>query len=252
MWAVLDYTRTRTIERELLLAKISILGPEYFMDQLANKGPDILPASEGLEEGSPARIHADATLRAAGEIHPRVDAESHAPRLSPSEALRQKHQHLSGIELIAKQFGGKLVDVSSDAVIVEMTGKTQRVDAFLKLVRPYGILEAARSGLMVMPRGEGETFPLLVLPHSLNPVVCFRCWQLRSSRLGLALRMRRWRRTSRKRLTRRSSRPVKSKASAGQPPLEPEATVSLCVVLCLGGTCKDQKKQNRDLRRREI
>ncbi|GAA5964945.1 hypothetical protein JCM8115_007090 [Rhodotorula mucilaginosa] len=152
VWAVLDYTRTRTIERELLLAKISILGPEYFMDQLANKGPDILPASEGLEEGSPARIHADATLRAAGEIHPRVDAESHAPRLSPSEALRQKHQHLSGIELIAKQFGGKLVDVSSDAVIVEMTGKTQRVDAFLKLVRPYGILEAARSGLMVMPR----------------------------------------------------------------------------------------------------
>lgn len=55
--------------------------------------------------------------------------------------------------MIAKQFGGKLVDVSSDAVIVEMTGKTQRVDAFLKIVRPYGILEAARSGLMVMPRG---------------------------------------------------------------------------------------------------
>lgn len=170
MWAVLDYTRTRTIERELLLAKISILGPEYFMDQLANKGPDILPASEGLEEGSPARIHADATLRAAGEIHPRVDAESHAPRLSPSEALRQKHQHLSGIELIAKQFGGKLVDVSSDAVIVEMTGKTQRVDAFLKLVRPYGILEAARSGLMVMPRGEHKLPPPL-LPHFTDLVV---------------------------------------------------------------------------------
>ncbi|POY70033.1 hypothetical protein BMF94_6970 [Rhodotorula taiwanensis] len=152
VWAVLDYTRTKTIERELLLAKISILGPEYFMDQLANKGPDILPASEGLEEGSPARIHADATLKAAGEIHPRVDAEYHAERLSPSEALRQKHQHLQGIELIAKQFGGKIVDMSSDAVIVEMTGKTQRVDAFLKIVRPYGILEAARSGLMVMPR----------------------------------------------------------------------------------------------------
>ncbi|GAA5914954.1 hypothetical protein JCM6882_001942 [Rhodosporidiobolus microsporus] len=153
VWAVLDYTRTRTIERELLLAKISILGPEYFEDQLANKGPDILPATEGVEEGSPAKQHADNTRNAASDIHPNVDADFQAvPRLSPSEALRQKHQHLSGIQLLAKQFGGKVVDLSNDAVIVEMTGKTERVDAFLKLVRPYGILEAARTGLMVMPR----------------------------------------------------------------------------------------------------
>ncbi|GAA6017081.1 hypothetical protein JCM10207_001479 [Rhodosporidiobolus poonsookiae] len=153
VWAVLDYTRTRTIERELLLAKVSILGPEYFEDQLANKGPDILPATEGAEEGSPAKQHVDNTREAAGSIHPNVAADfSAVPRLSPSEALRQKHQHLSGIQLIAKQFGGKVVDLSNDAVIVEMTGKTERVDAFLKLVRPYGILEAARTGLMVMPR----------------------------------------------------------------------------------------------------
>ncbi|GAA5988632.1 hypothetical protein JCM11641_005188 [Rhodosporidiobolus odoratus] len=152
VWAVLDYTRTRTIERELLLAKISILGPEYFEDQLANKGPDILPATEGCEDGSPVKQHVDNTRAQLGEIHPNVDADFTARRLSPSEALRQKHQHLSGIQLIAKQFGGKVVDLSNDAVIVEMTGKTERVDAFLKLVRPYGILEAARTGLMVMPR----------------------------------------------------------------------------------------------------
>lgn len=66
--------------------------------------------------------------------------------LTPSEALRQKHTHLASIRLIAEQFQGEIVDMSNDAVIVEMTGKTARVDAFLKLVRPYGILEAARSG----------------------------------------------------------------------------------------------------------
>ncbi|TNY23071.1 small subunit of acetolactate synthase-domain-containing protein [Rhodotorula diobovata] len=152
VWAVLDYTRTRTIERELLLAKISILGPEYFEDQLANKGPDILPATEGAEEGSPVKQHIDNTHRATSEIHPRVDVDQQAQRLSPSEALRMKHTHLSGVRLLAEQFGGKLVDISNESVIVEMTGKTQRVDAFLKLVRPYGILEAARTGLMVMPR----------------------------------------------------------------------------------------------------
>jgi acetolactate synthase-1/3 small subunit len=149
VWAVLDYTRTKTIERELLLAKISILGPEYFSEQLANKGPDILPATDGLEEGSPAKQHADNTLSAAAYGHPGVGPEdSYLPpaKLTPSEALRQKHTHLSSISMIASQFQGKIVDMSNDAVIVEMTGKTARVDAFLKLVRPYGILEAARSG----------------------------------------------------------------------------------------------------------
>ncbi|KAM0790051.1 hypothetical protein ACM66B_005379 [Microbotryomycetes sp. NB124-2] len=159
VWAVLDYTRTRTIERELLLAKISILGPEYFEEQLANKGPDILPATEGAEEGSPVKQHIDKTLESVADGHPGVDPQSlkhhhnhnHQP-LSAAEALRQKHTHMQSINLIARQFGGKIVDLSSDAVIVEMTGKTSRVDAFLKLVRPYGILEAARTGLMVMPR----------------------------------------------------------------------------------------------------
>lgn len=34
MWAVLDYTRTKVIERELLLIKVSILGPEHLHEQL--------------------------------------------------------------------------------------------------------------------------------------------------------------------------------------------------------------------------
>lgn len=34
MWAVLDYTKTKLIERELLLIKVSILGPEHLHEQL--------------------------------------------------------------------------------------------------------------------------------------------------------------------------------------------------------------------------
>lgn len=154
VWAVLDYTRTKTIQRELLLAKISILGPEYFENQLANKGPDILPATEGAEEGSPAKQNVNVTTSAAAHGHPGIDQDSASlppARLSPSEALRQKHAHLNNIATIAAQFQAKIVDMSNDAVIVEMTGKTIRVDAFLKLVRPYGILEAARSGQFFTP-----------------------------------------------------------------------------------------------------
>jgi acetolactate synthase-1/3 small subunit len=54
--------------------------------------------------------------------------------------------------VLAAQFGAKLVDVSDNSVIVEMSGKTSRVEAFLSLVKPFGVLESARTGLMAMPR----------------------------------------------------------------------------------------------------
>ena len=172
---MLDYTRTRTIERELLLCKVSILGPEYFEDQLAGKIEEARmaealshqgdhPVSEDevhhpapLQPGSPADQSARATEEAAHAAHPGTVFPGTTPTpprqsLTPSEALRQKHLHLSGVDNLAKQFGGRIVDVSNDCVIVELSGKTARIDAFLKLVRPYGILEAARTGTMVMPR----------------------------------------------------------------------------------------------------
>jgi acetolactate synthase-1/3 small subunit len=34
VWAVLDYTNTKLVERELLLIKVSILGPEHLHEQL--------------------------------------------------------------------------------------------------------------------------------------------------------------------------------------------------------------------------
>lgn len=67
--------------------------------------------------------------------------------LSPSEALRLKHQHLHSISVLALQFGAKIVDVSEYSVIVEMAGKTSRVEAFLNLIKPFGVLESARTGM---------------------------------------------------------------------------------------------------------
>lgn len=67
--------------------------------------------------------------------------------LTPSEALRLKHQHLQSINTLASQFGAEIVDVSENSVIVEMSGKTNRVEAFLSLVKPFGIIESARTGV---------------------------------------------------------------------------------------------------------
>lgn len=72
--------------------------------------------------------------------------ETSQPPITPSQALRLKHQHMHSISFLAAQFGAKIVDVSENSVIVELTAKTSRVEAFLQLLKPFGILEAARTG----------------------------------------------------------------------------------------------------------
>jgi acetolactate synthase-1/3 small subunit len=53
----------------------------------------------------------------------------------------------------ANIFRGKIVDVSKDSMIVEVTGNSSKVDAFVRLVNPVGIKELAITGLTAMSRG---------------------------------------------------------------------------------------------------
>lgn len=49
VWVVLDYSQTKIVERELLLAKVSILGPEHFHELLAHHREDFQDEGEGEE-----------------------------------------------------------------------------------------------------------------------------------------------------------------------------------------------------------
>jgi acetolactate synthase-1/3 small subunit len=51
---------------------------------------------------------------------------------------------------------GRIVDLSTESVIVEVTGTEAEVDAFVALVRTYGIKELVRTGAVVMARGSGS------------------------------------------------------------------------------------------------
>lgn len=54
---------------------------------------------------------------------------------------------------VAQAFGGKIVDIAPDSLMVELTGAEDALDRFIDLVRPYGIKELARTGVIGMPRG---------------------------------------------------------------------------------------------------
>ena len=50
-------------------------------------------------------------------------------------------------------FRARIVDVSHDTIIVEMTGDESKVDALLEMIQPFGIREICRTGIIAMGRG---------------------------------------------------------------------------------------------------
>jgi acetolactate synthase-1/3 small subunit len=58
---------------------------------------------------------------------------------------------------ICEIFRGKVVDVTKRSIVVELTGTCDKVDAFEQLVRPFGLIEMARTGEIAIARGRTET-----------------------------------------------------------------------------------------------
>ncbi|MGP8160902.1 MAG: acetolactate synthase small subunit [Candidatus Dormibacteria bacterium] len=51
-------------------------------------------------------------------------------------------------------FLGRIVDIASNSMTIEITGTTEKVDNFIELMRPYRIKEVARSGAVALVRGD--------------------------------------------------------------------------------------------------
>jgi acetolactate synthase-1/3 small subunit len=59
----------------------------------------------------------------------------------------------SEINELAGIFRARIVDVAADMVMIEISGKEQKIEAFIELMRPFGIIELVRSGRIAMVRG---------------------------------------------------------------------------------------------------
>ena len=58
---------------------------------------------------------------------------------------------------ITEIFRGKVVDVTKRAVIIEVTGTTDKIEAFESMVRAFGLIEMMRTGEIAIARGRAET-----------------------------------------------------------------------------------------------
>lgn len=61
-----------------------------------------------------------------------------------------------GIISVADIFRAKIVDVSKESLIIEMTGSKSKLHAFIDLLEDYEILELARTGITGLSRGSGD------------------------------------------------------------------------------------------------
>ncbi len=63
------------------------------------------------------------------------------------------HDARSQILEVVNVFRARVVDFDTDSLTIEMTGSEEKIDRLLEVLRPYGILEMVRTGIVAMRRG---------------------------------------------------------------------------------------------------
>jgi acetolactate synthase-1/3 small subunit len=58
------------------------------------------------------------------------------------------------ISLLVEMFRGRVVDIGAESLMVEISGQERKIEAFIELMRPYGIVELARTGRIALVRGK--------------------------------------------------------------------------------------------------
>ncbi|KAJ2700580.1 acetolactate synthase, regulatory subunit [Coemansia sp. IMI 203386] len=142
VWAVVDLSDAKVVEREILLIKLSTMGADHMAcsDNMCTPRQPVAPRvvhqrERELIEGQQAAVGTD------------LDAT-----VQPHVQVVETSRRLGYIRNLANMFGARVVDVGAECCIVELCAKSERVDAFMKIAAPFGILEAARSGRMAMSR----------------------------------------------------------------------------------------------------
>jgi acetolactate synthase-1/3 small subunit len=60
----------------------------------------------------------------------------------------------SEVSQLVEMFRGRVVDISANSLMVEISGQERKIEAFIELMRPYGIVELARTGRIALVRGQ--------------------------------------------------------------------------------------------------
>jgi acetolactate synthase-1/3 small subunit len=63
----------------------------------------------------------------------------------------------SEVKELVEIFRGRIVDVGPEELMIEISGQERKIEAFIELMRPFGIKELVRTGRIAMVRGARRT-----------------------------------------------------------------------------------------------
>ena len=122
----------RTEDSSLSRMTIVVVGDDRVLEQVRKQLAKVVPVVKVRDFTDVASVDRDLMLirvHASGEKRPQV------------------------VDLV-NLFRGRVVDVARSSLIIELAGPEDKLEAFIDLVRPYGIQELARTGVIAMQRGQ--------------------------------------------------------------------------------------------------
>ncbi len=72
--------------------------------------------------------------------------------------VQNKSENRSEIMTAVDVFRASVIDYSTEGMCIEVTGNPSKIDAFVKLMQPFGILEMCRTGIVALDRGTATLF----------------------------------------------------------------------------------------------
>jgi acetolactate synthase-1/3 small subunit len=111
-------------------------------------------------------IVVDADLEAAERIEANLYKLVHVLKVENVTTLPTVYRYLALVKVVASVetrtqimqladvFRARVVDVAPDSLIIEITGTDEKIDGLLEILRPFGLLEVARTGCLAMSRGK--------------------------------------------------------------------------------------------------
>jgi len=127
----------RTENPELSRMTIVVSGDNAMLEQVRKQLQKLVPVVKTVDYQSVRYVERDLMLLSvstAGE--------------NGSGAIRRGE-----IIELANLFRAKVVDVSPNQLMIELAGTEEKIEAFIELMQPFGIVELARTGVIAMPRG---------------------------------------------------------------------------------------------------
>jgi acetolactate synthase-1/3 small subunit len=82
-----------------------------------------------------------------------ISSEDYVERDLMLLKVRATPQQRMEVVLLVEMFRARVLDISLNDLMIEISGQEKKIEAFIELMRPYGIVELARTGRIALVRG---------------------------------------------------------------------------------------------------